>query len=131
MVVRIRKKISRQRGSKTHGCGSKKKARGSGNRGGTGMAGTGKRAQQKKPTILKYFPDYFGKHGFNSIRRIESNVINIKDLPSKEEVNLTDLGYDKLLSQGTPKIKYKITVSSCSPKAKEKIEKAGGSVATQ
>lgn len=131
MVVHIRKKNTRQKGTKTYGCGSKKKARGSGNRGGTGMAGTGKRAQQKKPGILKYYPDYFGKHGFHSIQRKNINIINIKDLPLKEEINLTELGYGKLLSTGTPKMKYKIIVPSCSVMAKEKIEKAGGTVDTE
>ena len=44
-----------------------KKRRGAGNRGGRGMAGSGKRADQKKPTILKlYGSSYFGKRGEKS-----------------------------------------------------------------
>ncbi len=39
------------------------KRRGAGNRGGRGMAGTGKRADQNKPSIWKN-TKYFGKYGF-------------------------------------------------------------------
>ena len=52
MVV-TRKKNTRQRGSKTHGCGSMKKRRGAGHRGGRGAAGSGKRGDCKKPSIWK------------------------------------------------------------------------------
>ena len=56
MTVNKRKKFSRYRGSMTHGCGSKKKRRGSGHRGGKGMAGTGKRSDKKNVRrILDYF----------------------------------------------------------------------------
>ena len=65
MPVNKRTKLSRYRGSHTHGCGSKKKRRGAGHKGGKGMAGSGKRADQKKPTILKlYGNDYYGRRGF-------------------------------------------------------------------
>ena len=46
--VKRRRKSRRFRGSHTHGRGFKKKARGSGHRGGVGMAGTGKRGDQRK-----------------------------------------------------------------------------------
>jgi len=133
MTVNRRKKLSRYRGYSTHGYGSKKKGRGAGNRGGRGMAGTGKRAQQKKPGLLKENPDYFGKYGFKrpQMYKKDDRIINIKDLPEKQEVNLTELGYSKLLSEGIPKLRYNITVSNCSKKAKEKIEKAGGQVITK
>ena len=62
MVVRKRKKNSRQHGSTTHGWGAMKKHRGAGNRGGRGLAGTGKRADQMKP--LHWKERYFGKLGF-------------------------------------------------------------------
>ena len=75
MVVNKRKKNTRMRGNTTHGWGSMKKRRGAGNRGGRGNAGTGKRADQKKPTILKlYGNSYFGKHGFKNQRRVGKKV---------------------------------------------------------
>ncbi|HLC54968.1 MAG TPA: uL15 family ribosomal protein [Candidatus Nanoarchaeia archaeon] len=134
MTVNKRKKNSRQKGSHTYGWGSKKKHRGSGNRGGFGMAGTGKRADQKKSWILRnYGTDYFGKRGFNlpSAVKQETRIINIQDLPAKNEIDLTGLGYTKLLSKGRITHPVKVTVASCSAKAKAKIEKAGGQVLTR
>lgn len=130
MTVRRKKNIVRKRGSRTHGYGYKKN-RGSGNRGGKGMAGTGKRSDNKKTKILKlYGNEYFGKHGFTVPPEVKKKVsaINIHDLPLQSPLDLKTLGYDKLLAKGTPLMKYDITVAACSAKAKEKIEKAGGKV---
>ena len=102
-MITKRKKNTRQRGSKTHGWGAKKKHRGAGNRGGRGMAGSGKRAGQKKPTILTtYGNSYFGKHGFHRPQKLLSEIktINIEDLGKfkEDKINLTGLGYNKLLA---------------------------------
>ena len=75
MTVNKRKKISRYRGSMTHGGGSKKKRRGSGNRGGKGLAGSGKRSDSKKPSLWK--EKYFGKFGFVSKNKSTINAVNI------------------------------------------------------
>src|SRR3989338_9188978 len=86
MTAHKRKKNSRQRGHHTHGWGAKRKHRGAGNRGGVGMAGTGKRADQKKPTIINlYGNDYYGKHGFNRPQKVlvKSKSINLDNLQSK------------------------------------------------
>ena len=131
MTVNKRKKKSRLRGSHTHGWGSKKKHRGAGNRGGRGKAGTGKRADQLKSLILKLYGNtYFGKKGFKIPQKVKKHgkSINIKDLPEGKEIDLTKLGFTKLLSEGSLNRPIKITVESCSNKAKAKIEKAGGSV---
>lgn len=144
MVVRIRKKFSRERGSHTHGWGSKKKHRGSGNRGGFGMAGTGKRADQMKTLIWKD-KDYFGKHGFIKKGIIEKiNFVNIdyidenlerllKDKSISKEgssyiIDLGKMGYNKLLGNGSVKNKLKIKVKYASSGAVEKVKKAGGEV---
>src|SRR3989344_392151 len=134
MPAKRRKKNVRQRGSHTHGWGSKKKHRGAGNRGGRGMAGRGKRGDTKKPSVLKYFGnEYYGKCGFHRPQKMLDSIraINIDELPNQDKVNLTDLGYTKLLSRGTPKRKFEITVPSFSAKAKEKIEAAGGKILEQ
>jgi large subunit ribosomal protein L15 len=151
MVVHKRMKSSRMRGAKTtHGFGAKKKHRGSGNRGGFGMAGSGKRADQKKPTILKLFgPSYYGKHGFKMPPEIQKKVkiINIQDLQEKlvffvyeklvtKEgdsfvVDLKKLGYDKLVGKGNVRFKFRINVpsiSSISNGVKAKVEEKGGAV---
>ena len=56
MKTKKRKKSSRMHGRKagTHGWGARKKHKKSGHRGGKGMAGTGKRADQKKTLILTW-----------------------------------------------------------------------------
>jgi len=130
-----RKKQSRLRGSKTHGWGSMKKHRGAGNRGGRGNAGTGKRADQKKPTIIKMYgktENYFGSHGFKRPQQILHSIktLNVSALDRFETqtLDLTAQGYDKLLGAGTVSKAYTLTIASCSLRAKEKIEKAGGKI---
>src|SRR3989338_8579125 len=114
MTVNRRKKDTRMRGSHTHGWGSKKKHRGSGNRGGKGRAGKGKRSDAVKPSIWK--EEYFGKHGFVSKNRAVREGVNIEYLDSNAQklvdkkaakiengavvINLAELGFDKLLGKG-------------------------------
>ena len=144
MTVNIRKKNVRQRGSHTHGWGAKKKHRGAGNRGGRGLAGTGKRADQKKQWVIKYFGnDYFGRKGFVSrfkkkeaitIEHIEKRLQKLVDkkiaVHDKDGISIdfTKTKYGKLLGTGKPTKKYIIKIGYSTPKAKEKIEKLGGSI---
>ena len=142
-----RKKVTKMRGSKTHGWGSKKKHRGSGNRGGKGMAGTGKRGDQKKTWIIKKYglENYFGKKGFVRRRaKKETKIINVgllnkildelveKKLVKLENnfyvVDLKKIGYDKLLSIGNVDKKIKIISGKVSKRAAEKILNAGGDI---
>jgi len=143
MVARRRTKLSRYRGSHTHGGGSKKKRRGAGNRGGRGMAGTGKRADTKKPSIWMD-PKYFGKHGFtraNADPKREMTLSALAEmlpalleagLASKEKdtyvMDLSRIGYDKLLAKGKLEIKLKIRARYASQGAVRKIEEAGGKI---
>ena len=141
MTVNKRKKTSRFRGSMTHGWGAKKKHRGSGNRGGKGMAGSGKRSDSKKPSIWNQ--KYFGKFGFVkknarvvnavNITFLEDNLLKLpKDLVNKENgfysIDLEKLGFNKLLSRGKVTNKYKINVPFASKKAVEKVEAGGGEI---
>jgi len=145
MTAKRKKKNKKMQGSKTHGWGSKKKHRGKGNRGGRGMAGTGKRADQNKPSILKEFGNtYFGRRGFVRPGRKEDKTINLdyiekhtqeliaKGLITKENdfynIDIKKLGYDKLLGKGKIKNKYKIK-GSTSKRAAERIKQAGGEIA--
>lgn len=142
MTVRKRRKFSRLRGSHTHGWGSKKKHRGAGNRGGKGMAGTGKRADSKKPNIWKN-KKYFGKHGFvhhGALKKIDATNISYidenidkfveKKLAEKQGdiyvVDAKKLGFNKILSGGKATRKYKIIAPYFSAKVEEKIKAAGG-----
>ena len=142
MVVNKRSKNSRLRGSHTHGWGSKKKHRGAGHRGGRGAAGSGKRADAKKPSIWK--GEYFGKAGFTSKSRkrvipinlwqIEVKLKNWLDnkLISKDNdiynVDLRKLGYNKILSQGKINNKLKINAEYASKKALQKVKNSGGEI---
>jgi len=142
MTVKRKKKMTKYRGSKTHGGGAMKKRRGAGNRGGRGMAGTGKRGDAKKPSIWKN-KLYFGKHGFKS-RYDAAKSINIMTIDEKltswaskglieakqniYNIDLKKLGYDKLIGSGKTANKLNITVEKATPKAIEVIKKAGGDV---
>jgi large subunit ribosomal protein L15 len=131
MKTKKRKKVSRHRGSHTHGRGFKKKARGKGHRGGIGMAGSGKRGDQKKTKILNlHGNDYFGKSKTRRgeiPKKLES--INLRDISEKykgkKEVELK--GY-KILSEGNLKEKITIKASAASKSAIDKVKKLGGDI---
>jgi large subunit ribosomal protein L15 len=132
MMIKKRKKVSRHRGSHTHGRGFKKKARGKGHRGGVGMSGTGKRSDQKKTLILKkYGNNYFGKD--KTLRRRPTKkleAINLREVVAKltkgqSEISLKNY---KILSEGEVKEKIKIKAGSASKSAIEKVKKAGGEI---
>lgn len=147
MVVNRRKKVVKYRGHTTHGGGHRKKRRGAGSRGGHGWAGTGKRAGQKKAAMKTWS---LGQRGFTSLKAMQQGterIINVEDftLPRVEAwvqegkatkegkkyvVDLTSLGYAKLLGSGAMIMPVTITVEKCSPKAAEKVNAAGGSVNT-
>lgn len=123
-----RKKSSRMHGSHTHGRGFKKKGRGSGHRGGKGMAGTGKRADQRKTFILNMDKKYFGKKGLKPKPK-KYKIINVSDLEKisngKKEINLNEY---KILGDGKINSAFEVYAGSASKNAILKIEKAGGKV---
>lgn len=142
MPVNKRSRFSRRRGGHTHGWGSMKKRRGAGNRGGRGMAGTGKRGDAKKPMIWKN-KKYFGKYGFkkkNIIHKVKpvnlayfeeklNKLIEKKLIEQKGDLYIIDvkkLGFNKVLGYGKPTKKFQITSQSFSKDAIEKIKAAGG-----
>jgi len=143
MKLKRRKKSSRFRGSHTHGRGFKKKARGSGHRGGKGMAGSGKRGDAKKTLVLSLFGnDYFGKDKtlrkklvkkldsinlYQITQNLPSFIKSKKAIESKEETSVNLKGY-KILSQGDLHKKMKITASAASKSAIEKVKKHGGEI---
>lgn len=98
MLKQKRKKSQSQRGTNSHGWGHKKKHRGSGSRGGFGLAGTGARGDVKKTSVLtgakklkmligaqrgvkiskiKLGKDYFGKKGFTSIYKQSTKTMSL------------------------------------------------------
>ncbi len=136
-----RRKSSRMHGHGrgTHGYGERKKHKHSGHKGGKGMSGSGKRADQKKTLVLKlYGNDYFGKQGVTSRRtardtrqRINIDTIekNLETYGKKEgEKWVINLENYKILGNGNVKSKLFITAKEASKSAIEKIEKAGGQI---
>jgi len=139
MKLKKVKKSKKQRGDTTHGHGARKKWKGSGHRGGKGMAGTGKRADQKKSLVIKLYGNkYFGKKGITSkgtarkkvkvmnLRDIQKNVNSLKKNFSKD--NILDLSKYKILGEGEIVDKLTIKAREFSKSAIEKIKKAGGDV---
>ncbi len=130
---------SKKNKSGSHGYGSSKKNRGAGNKGGRGNAGRGKKASSKRMT--KDGVITLGERGFKS-RKPDQNAINLRDidqrldnyveegLAQKEDgkyfLELSDLGYEKVLGQGQINKEVEITAENFSSSAKSKIEEAGG-----
>jgi large subunit ribosomal protein L15 len=130
-----RKKSSRMHGKNmgTHGGGARKKRKGSGHRGGTGMSGSGKRADHKKTLVLKLYGNkYFGKGGITSkgTKRDTRKRINIGDIQANYKPGEINLSKYKILGKGEVKEKFVITALEASKSAIEKIKKVGGSIDT-
>ena len=141
MKVKRRKKSKKLigKGMGGHGHGARKKAKGSGHRGGKGMSGSGKRADHRKTLVTKvYGSGYFGKKGKTSIgtKRDTRKRINIRDLilnldsyakKTKDgfEIRLEDY---KILGTGEATKKLIIYAKEASKSAIEKIENAGGKI---
>ncbi len=141
MVVRKRKKILKRRGFGSPGYGSHKKHRGGGSKGGKGNAGLHK---HKILTMIKYMPDHYGKRGFGGSVGKKLKTINLRELDLKIEelmknkkverdgdtikVNLSEIGYDKLLGDG--KVTHKLIVQGkhFSKQAVRKLEEMGGKI---
>mgnify|MGYP001573394809 CR=1 FL=1 len=141
-----RRKSGRLRGKGMggHGRGFRKKGKGSGHRGGKGMAGSGKRADHKKTLVTKlYGHGYFGKQGITSkgterdkrkrinLQQIQDNIENFvkKGIAKKTtkgyEINLS--GY-KILGDGELKEKLIIKAKNASKSALEKVKEKNGEI---
>ena len=138
MKLKKTKKSIGARGQTNHGHGARKKWRKSGHKGGVGMAGSGKRADQKKSLVLKkYGNKYFGKKGLTSKSTAKKKILkinlgdierNLDNLMKKYGKNgLLDLSNYEVLGKGEG-LKVKLRVREISGSAKDKIERAGGSV---
>lgn len=141
MKIKKRNKKSRIRGRKTCGYGARKKHRGKGSQGGKGMAGTGKRADQKKTLILRKGVEYFGSNRKLLKKSKALDVMNVgminentgkyiregrfKKTSEGIELDLKDM---KILGSGEINGKFIINAKAASSSAIKKIEKAGGKV---
>lgn len=137
MATRNRK-TRKLRGTRTVSYGQVGQHRKSGSQGGHGMAGLHK---HKWSWTVKYDPDYYGNHGFTSLQRKIKSWINIDQLDGlygrgqageKKDgiafLDLTKLGYQKLLGRGKVTTPYYIVVDKITEEAKKGIVDAGGKV---
>ncbi|RLG76692.1 MAG: 50S ribosomal protein L15 [Thermoprotei archaeon] len=144
MVVRREKKSRKMHGYRTRGWGSVGQHRKSGSKGGVGAAGFHKHYWS---WVIKYFPDWFGKHGFTPrgpehtpVHRV-INIGRINELvedmvrrgEAKKEnglivVDVASMGFSKVLGEGKLKYPIKLITLSITKKAEEKIKEAGGVV---
>ena len=143
MTVRRRKKVRRERGYRTHGWGIVRTHRKSGMRGGVGKAGA---KSHHKILIIKGKRPPIGKKGFIVPPSVTEDIptINLSHLEAmiptllKEEkivkkgeafdINLAELGYSKLLAQGSITKAINIKVKLASERAISKVKAAGGKV---
>jgi large subunit ribosomal protein L15 len=121
------RKIRKFRGSRTVGYGRIGQHRDSGSKGNR-KVGRHKHLWSK---VVTKDPGYFGKNGFTSPQskhRIEStiNLQKLDQMAQGKEINLTELGYTKLLGTGKISKALTVQVAAASKSAQQKITDAGG-----
>ncbi|MDD2678713.1 MAG: uL15 family ribosomal protein [Candidatus Nanoarchaeia archaeon] len=130
MAIKHRRKSAKKLGHNDH---SGLRRRGSGNRGGVGKAGHGKRMKQKKHSFIIDGKVDYGKHGFTSIhKKIESISIGmISEIAEKSASKKFEYDAKKKKVLGSGQAKKPIIIknySKITQKAKDKVIKAGGEV---
>lgn len=125
------RKIRKTRGSRTQGYGRIGQHRDSGSKGNR-KVGRHKHLWSK---VVTSEPNYFGKSGFTSpqsINRKEStiNLQTLGEIAQSNTVDLTSMGYTKLLGTGRITKALTVTVPTASKSAQTKIQQAGGKVIT-
>jgi len=141
MRVKRRKKNTRYRGSRMNRRGYKNRTKGSGNRGGYGMAGTGKRGDQRKTFVINlYGNNYFGKKRSTSkthkvpsmsIRTLMEKLSTLvkqgkaKETAGKYEIKLEEY---KIVGNEELKVKLVIHARAASESALASVKAAGGDI---
>jgi len=130
------RKIRKTRGSRTQGYGRIGQHRDAGSKGQRKVG----RHKHLWSYVTTYEPDYFGKHGFTSPQSLKhkEKTLNLEKLeelsqrfPSEEgkfRVDLTSLGYTKLLGTGRITKPMTVNIAAYSKTAAEKIKQAGGEI---
>ena len=129
-MIRTKRKINKQRGSRSNGGGCTKKRRGAG--------------KQHWTWTVIHDPDHICKHGFKRPQKMikKINAVNLNYLEEHADdliasgkaskdgdaivIDVTELGYDKVLAKGKITKAYKISAPQFSASAIEKIEELGG-----
>ncbi len=145
MVVHHKKKYRKYLGTRYARRGKNDRNRGKGNKGGKGFSGW-RFKKTKYIKLIKEFPERFiDKKGFTSPKyNIEKTIVNLRDIEEyfnilleeglirKEgdyyEIDLEELGIEKLLGGGNISRKVRIYVKEASENAIEKVKALGGEV---
>ena len=140
MPHRLRK-VRKNRGSRTQGWGRVGQHRRTGSKGRRNAG----RHKALWSYVVKYEPDYYSKVGFTSPKSLKPGmkIINVGTLngiatelstemqEDKTVIDLSALGYTKLLGTGRVTKPLVIRIVSCSKSAAEKVKSAGGQVLTE
>jgi large subunit ribosomal protein L15 len=135
------RKTRKKRGSRTQGYGRVGQHRDAGSKPNRKCG----RHKAKWSYVLRYEPDYFGKHGFTSPKslRHETKAVNVGKLDELAErfsvenengkllVDLKSLGFTKLLGTGKITKPLIVKIASCSKSAAEKVKQASGQILTE
>ncbi len=129
------RKTRKNRGSRTQGWGRIGQHRDAGSRP-YRKAG---RHKHRWSLIQNIDPNYFNKTGFRSPKALHAiiNVLNISNLTELAQatntttIDLSAMGFTKLLGTGKITQALTVTVPACSVAALKKIEAAGGKVITE
>lgn len=131
-------RTQKKRGSRTHGRG-KKAGRGKGKKGGSGNAG---RFKHRRLEFIKKGVRRGGERGFSRPEAVveETTAVNVGKVDLHAEawgepwsgdgwqVDLTELGVDRLLGGGKVLKPLRVVVGHASARAVEKVEDNGGEV---
>ncbi len=134
-MARKGKRNRKFNGSRNHGKGNAKNARGKDNKGGWGRAGMHK---HRFTYITRYEPDYFGVHGFAPVRKVKIKTMNLFEIEQLAIAGKLEKKGDKdyfefegkVLGSGAISKPVAVKAVSFSKGVIEKITKAGGSTET-
>ncbi len=138
MTTRLRK-TRKLRGSRTHGWGQVAQHRASGHKGGLGISG---QLKHHFSSMLKYDPDHFGHDSTHPPHPIVTKKwVSVRDLDDlfekfgkkdgeKKVIDLSTMGYDKLLGGGKITNAYTVKIGRFTKSAEEKVKQSGGEVLT-
>jgi large subunit ribosomal protein L15 len=127
------RKHRKMRGSRTQGYGTIGQHRDSGSKGHRKVG----RHKHLWSLVCNMPEKYFGKHGFRSPQALHTkeNILNLNKLgqiaQNQTSINLTEMGYTKLLGTGKIATPLTITIPTCSKIATQKIQAAGGKIITE
>lgn len=136
-----KRKVRKQRGSRTHGWGTSGQHRGSGMLGGHGNVGL---FRHKKSAVLRYGSEAKKKGLLPRLGRKQRSVTSVGQLEDllvrpecahavsehegKRLLDLQSLGYTKLLGSGKIQVPILVKIEKFSKSAAGKIEAAGGRI---